>query len=496
MKSTLHRGLTDHLVLIGFGLLLGGCSTLQTSANTLVERDGDTSRVIAKLNPRYEPSKLAVGLERDLMNKRANSYGIISLPEINDYLNGIRSRLVKASGVREVPGKVYLSADPQIEGHATPDGNIYISWALLQYLGSEDAVAGLIAHELSHVLLLHCDSSVYGQYIQKSRWMHQHGANLLLDVTKYSKQTDHDGTTKKAVTQHEALKLAVAVTTKVASPSWQRTQERSADLLGTDLLVAAGYNPDGMLDMLKVLKQYAENNRKAPDLDRLAKNLTSLQQSNVWLKLQGGVGAMEMLWGHSHPEVGTRITDVQDYLDRQYDDTELKTVYQKSSWNKIERSRSFRALLKSFEGAIAAEKLLDLGQYQDAYKQSKNTIGSATNQAYPAYIFGLTLEKVGKEKEALVAYKRAILAEKTKEGSGKIYQKVASQYSRSGNNAAATQVMRQGYEQFGKAPQLVPEVIRYQRLSGDAKGASDAAIACTLDYPEYADDCVKAANPT
>ena len=75
-------------------------------------------------------------------------------------------------------------------------------------------------------------------------------------------------------------------------------------------------------------------------------------------------------------------------------------------------------------------------------------------------------------------------------------QKVASQYSRSGNNAAATQVMRQGYEQFGKAPQLVPEVIRYQRLSGDAKGASDAAIACTLDYPEYADDCVKAANPT
>ncbi|MDP3638751.1 MAG: hypothetical protein Q8R51_15340, partial [Azonexus sp.] len=106
------KGAGTALALLAFGTLLGGCETAQKTAQQIIERDGETQTLISKLKPTYEPSKLAIGLERDVMKMRAETFGIIALPEMNDYLNGIRLRLLSKVGLTNLPGKIYLTANP------------------------------------------------------------------------------------------------------------------------------------------------------------------------------------------------------------------------------------------------------------------------------------------------------------------------------------------------------------------------------------------------
>lgn len=492
MKRCLSQtcGLVFKLVVVG--ALLSGCQSVQNTAQKLVEHDGDNVRLINRLTPVQVPSKLAVGLERDLMNKRADSYGLIAVPEISNYLNGIRDRLVKASGVANVAGRVYVAADPTLNAMTTPDGNIFINWSLLHYLGNEDEVAAVIAHELAHNLLGHADSNVYGQYVQKTRWLHRFGLEIVVKNRDLAANYLQKGVRKGEVSQLKDLQLATMLATKVISPSWQRTQERAADLLGVDLLIAAGYNPDGMLNLLSVLKQNEDNNRKGPDWNVLGKQLMAIAQGDNRMKLYGGIGVLEMIWGHDHPDAEVRIDEIQSYLFRHYDDSQLATSYQKSNWEKVRRNTTFRKMLVAYEGALAAHKLLELGQVEAAYRKSMATVGAARNQAYPAFILALSLDAMGQHREAQLALKQAL--DRGQEGSGKVYDKLAQILANNGKPKEAAQLMNTGYERFGRAPQMVPAIVRYQRMSGDGKRAGEIARQCALKYPDFSDHCMAEAD--
>lgn len=487
------------LALLAAGALLSGCETVQTTAQQIetaaqqiVERDGETRTLISKLKPTYEPSKLAIGLERDVMNKRAETFGIIALPEMNDYLNGVRLRLLGQVGLANLPGKVYLTANPELGATTTPDGNIFINWSLLQYLNSEDDVAAVIAHELSHEILGHSDSSIFGQYFQKTRSLHRMGLELILSGRNVANNGQKKGLKKKEASQLSNLQLAVTLTTKVFAPSWQRGQERSADLLGVDLLVAAGYNPDGMSNMLSVLKEYDANNQKPVDWEKIANQLASFSQGDKELKLQSGVGLMQMAFGVAHPEAGTRIDDVKNYLAQHYDEKATSPAYQRKNWAKVSRSPQFLKLVRAYEGACYASKLLEQGKYKEAYQLSKLTLGPAKDHAYPAFIQAWALDGVGKFKEGQVVLKQAL--NNKHEASGRVYQKYASLLAKNGRHREAYGVMNAGYEQFGRAPQMLPDVVRYQRTSGDVKQAQSTARMCALDFPDFAEDCEREAN--
>lgn len=486
------KGAGTALALLAFGTLLGGCETVQKTAQQIIERDGETQTLISKLKPTYEPSKLAIGLERDVMKMRAETFGIIALPEMNDYLNGIRLRLLSKVGLSNLPGKIYLTANPELGATTTPDGNIFINWSLLQYMNYEDDVAAVIAHELAHEILGHSDSSIFGQYFQKTRSLHRIGLEIVVSGRNMANDGQKKGLKKGESSQLSNLQLAVTLTTKVMAPSWQRGQERSADLLGVDLLIAAGYNPDGMGNMLSVLKNYDENNQKPVDWEKIGNHLASLSQGDKQLKLQSGVGLMQMAFGLAHPEAGARIDDVNNYLDQHYDEKATSQPYQYKSWTKVSRSPEFLKLTRAYEGALYANRLLEQGKYNEAYQLSKSTLGPAKDHAYPVFIQAWALDAVGNFKEGQVVLKRAL--DNKQESSGRVYQKYASLLAKNGRHRDASGVINVGYEQFGKAPQLLPDVVRYQRTSGDLKQAQMTARMCALDFPDFAEDCERAAS--
>ncbi|MCC6403214.1 MAG: M48 family metalloprotease [Fimbriimonadaceae bacterium] len=122
--------------------------------------------------------------------------------------------------------------DKDVNAFAMPGGPIFVYKGLLDKLGSEDAVAGVLGHEIIHV-------------------RNQHWASAYADNTKR----------RLGIAVVLMLFNASDMMFDVASVSdellfglpYSRRHESESDKYGYDLMAAAGYNPAGMVDVFNVL---------------------------------------------------------------------------------------------------------------------------------------------------------------------------------------------------------------------------------------------------
>ena len=479
-------------LLLAGALTIAGCETMGDMGGKMMSRAGDKEKIIAGLKDKYEPSAQAVGQERDLMNRRAETLGLFSSPEISRYLNGIHARLVKASGVSGVPGKVYLTADAELNAEATPDGNIYLNWGLLRNLGTEDDVAAVIAHELSHVLLRHHDSNMVSHYQKVAQW-YQHAGVATSAALRGMRNNSPAGLKKGEVSQLNNVQALVNLTTKVVLPSYQRSQEREADLLGVDLLVRAGYSPDGMTNVMSVLKQGYDNARRDPNPVQMANLLASIAAGNNQQKVLAGIELLGMAFGEDHPDPQARSDDAGNYLANYYDPADTSPPFQRKPWESVLKSQALRKTVAAYDGAHAARQYLDRGKAKEAYEISRRTIDGARDHAYPAFVHAMTLNAIGRHKEADAIIAHAV--EKTPEPSGQVYLLYAESLSAAGRHREALQVVEKGRARLGDAPQMVPLIVRYQRLSGDTNRANATASECARVHTGYRERCFAENTP-
>src|SRR4051794_9739800 len=80
---------------------------------------------------------------------------VVSNPEIEGWLNQIGQRLAKAPEANAYPYYFKLVNEPSINAFALPGGPMYVHTGLLQAADTEGEVAGVLAHEMSHVALRH-----------------------------------------------------------------------------------------------------------------------------------------------------------------------------------------------------------------------------------------------------------------------------------------------------------------------------------------------------
>lgn len=479
-------------ILTASSFILGGCETMKGAADKITSRDGDNETLIGKLEPKYVPSKLAIGQQKDLMHRRTNSFGTISTPELTRYLNGIRTNLLRHAGVSDVPGEVYVTADEEFNAEATPDGNIFINWQLLSALNSEDAVASVIAHELAHVLLRHNDSNLIARYQRSAQYWHGQGVLRMAAARTLASNGQKQGLKKGEISQFENLQLLVNLTTKVAAPSWQRSQERSADLLGIDLMIRAGYNPDGMTDMLSVLKNAYENDKKDPNPVDVVNLAGKLALGNTQQKLGAGIELLAKTVGNDHPDPQTRIDDTYAYVSRHYDDAATSGPFRRKSWENIRKSPQLQKLLAAYEGANSAFKEFNNKKPREAYARSSKYLDGARNHPYPVFVHAVTLYGINKSKEGDNVL-RAVLNSST-EPSGKVYNMLAENLEAQGRNREALDITTRGYERLGQPPQLLPKLVHYQRLNGDSKRASQTADFCAREHNDFRDQCYQELN--
>jgi predicted Zn-dependent protease len=130
------------------------------------------------------------------------------------YVDEIGQKLAKAAGRKEFKYEFFVIPEEDLNAFALPGGKVFIN--------SEAELAGLIGHELSHVVLSHGFQLVTQ-------------GNLISNVTQY-------------------IPLGGTIG-QLFAMSYSRDMERQADTLGTRLIVASGYAADGLRNLMVTLKK-------------------------------------------------------------------------------------------------------------------------------------------------------------------------------------------------------------------------------------------------
>lgn len=128
----------------------------------------------------------------------------------------------------------------EINAFATPGGHVLVTKGLLSCADSEDALAGVIAHELGHIQLKHGIGAIK--------------ANRITAAAVESSATMAVGSEKKAELKFLEDASKEIVTTLVNS-GYSKSQEYDADRFAVKLMARAGYDPNAMTEMLKIMSE-------------------------------------------------------------------------------------------------------------------------------------------------------------------------------------------------------------------------------------------------
>lgn len=172
--------------------------------------------------------------------------------EIADYLNRLGARLVaQAEGVR-TPFEFFVVRDPTLNAFALPGGFVGVHSGLILAARSESELAGVLAHEISHVTQSHL-VRLFGAQSQA-----QLPSLIALAVAILAAKSNPDVAVGAAVAGQ-----AAGIQHQL---NYSRDFEREADRFGLDLLERAGFDPRGMASFFERMLQYGrlyENNAPA-----------------------------------------------------------------------------------------------------------------------------------------------------------------------------------------------------------------------------------------
>jgi beta-barrel assembly-enhancing protease len=476
------------LIPIVTALTLLGCANQTPSKMEipLLDAPGSKQTLVTKLTPgKHEASIMSIGGDRDLARQQAGgqSMGFINNQEIESYLNGIRDRLLATSGVTEVPGKVKLMADLSHGAKASADGNIFVPITWLIDAESEDVLAALIAHELSHVLFKHQSTEIVASIQKKLQSSHEMLLGLKMDINKTSQLTKKDN---KAML---AAQISVSLVDGLAMPAWNRRQETEADLLAVDLMTRAGYSPDGMTDMLEILKKGEANAQKRQD--DIEKRIKELFAQDPKLGLDAAFNALKDELKKNHPETQKRVEAVIDYRDKHYADERIPD-YSTASLKKLKTSRTTGALLTNYKHALAAKIRLNDGKLEMAYGEARKGVMAPTSKdPVPNWILWQTATALGKERQHEAALKNAL---NSPEPIKELYEAKIDFEEQAGRNQIALNFVIEAQKKFGDAPEWAPRKIKLLSKLGRKDEAKAEAAKCALDTPEFKKECRSAAN--
>ncbi|WP_411767912.1 M48 family metalloprotease [Winogradskyella sp. A3E31] len=226
----MRRGNFKVRLLIGVAIVafafIRRCSQQETNPWT-----GRTQAI--SLSPEQE---IAIGLQS--APQMAQQHG--GLHPDNRYqslVDDVGNTLINSSIANKTPYKYefhLLADDGTINAFALPGGQIFITYALFSKLENEDQLAGVLGHEIGHVLGKHSNERITNSKFFQTLVM---GASAI-----------DFGAVAQQIGQGQLLANG-------------RDDELESDDLGVRFMMKAGYNPEEMIGVMKILKDAAGPNR-------------------------------------------------------------------------------------------------------------------------------------------------------------------------------------------------------------------------------------------
>lgn len=151
---------------------------------------------------------------------------VIKDPILTDYVTQVGKRLMSAREAQEsgFPFTFEVVADPSINAFALPGGPMFINTGLLKAVDNEAQLAGVMGHEMSHVILRHGTNQA-----SKSKFIE-------LPAVLASQMAGESMIGKLA-------QAGIGLGANSVLLKFSRSAESQADLMGSHLMAESGYDP-------------------------------------------------------------------------------------------------------------------------------------------------------------------------------------------------------------------------------------------------------------
>jgi predicted Zn-dependent protease len=170
-------------------------------------------------------------------HKLVRQQGLSDDVEMQKYLQQMVDKLTSGLGSENFQYKVYLLDDERVNAFTPGGGTILVKEGLVTYCDNEAQMAAVLAHEIAHIVMRHPNRMRRIEIAKKT------GGSLMDSITPEGLK-DNLG---------RLLRLGGRATVN----GFVRSQEAEADSVGIDIMVAAGYDPHGMAEIQRQLRQFA-----------------------------------------------------------------------------------------------------------------------------------------------------------------------------------------------------------------------------------------------
>ena len=201
-------------------------------------------------------------------------------PAVQAYVNQLGNSMAKLTGRADLDWKFFVVNTDVVNAFALPGGYIYVNRGVIERADKMDEFAGVIGHEIGHVVRRH----------SVKQMQTQQGANVGIALTCVLTH----------VCDSDASQAAIQVGGAAVFAKFSRQDEQEADDEGFKNVIRAGISPKGLVSFFQKL-----------------------------MEEEKGGGSPVDAWFSDHPLTQDRIADIQKLIDAK-DPAILRTLTEDS----------------------------------------------------------------------------------------------------------------------------------------------------------------------
>src|SRR5437867_7758636 len=187
-----------------------------------------------------------VEMGREVAKQAESQLPILNDRQATTYIDALGKQLAAhAPGGQKYPFQFKIVNDKAINAFALPGGFVYINRGALEAADNEAQIAGVMAHEIGHVVLRHGTNQVSKAYV----------AQAPLSILGGVLGSNSVGAV--------LAQLGVGFAANSILLKYSRDAERQADLIGTQILYDTGYDPKAMVQFFEKIQ--AESKGRASE---------------------------------------------------------------------------------------------------------------------------------------------------------------------------------------------------------------------------------------
>ena len=236
---------------------------------------------------------------------------------VNEYISRIGKRIFQKIEPQPFHYRFFVLNTPDVNAFAVPGGLVFINSGLILLVESEDELAGVICHEIGHVAARHI-----AKQSEKGQKLSLAALGAIIAAIFVGGQAAG------------ALTTATMAASQTAMLKYSREDEEEADYLGLKFMRQAGYDPHGMLTMLKKFRRISGPafsdppayllTHPAPE-ERIADleiQLVRYPQENSVPKATGNLARIQSKLVAQEKDIARSVTYFENWLKRKPDDPE------------------------------------------------------------------------------------------------------------------------------------------------------------------------------